>query len=322
MSDGLVVALVLDGAGGARPVDWQGVRSWVPDQGVLWVHLDRSEPDAARWLVDEAGLESLVSDALLADETRPRASVQDGGVIAVLRGVNFEAGAEPEDMISLRFWIEPRRLVTTRSRPLRSTRDLVRAFERGRGPRTVGQLVAGLADRLVERAQQVIDEVDDQVAEFEEELLGEPGSDLRERIAALRRRVITLRRYLGPQREALARLATLDLDWLSQDDRAQLRESQDALMRYVETLEAVRERAVVAQDQLASQLADQLNSRMYVLSLVAAVFLPLGFLTGLLGINVGGIPGADDGRAFTVFVAGLCVLVGLQVWWLRRRHWL
>ncbi len=84
----------------------------------------------------------------------------------------------------------------------------------------------------------------------------------------------------------------------------------------------MRERAVVAQDQLTSHLAEELNSRMYVLSLVAAIFLPLGFLTGLLGINVGGIPGAENPGSFGIFVVGLVVLVALELWYFRRRRWL
>jgi zinc transporter len=87
-------------------------------------------------------------------------------------------------------------------------------------------------------------------------------------------------------------------------------------------MDAVRERATVTQDELASRLSDQLNRRMYVLSIVAAIFLPLGFLTGLLGINVAGIPGAEYPKAFMVFTVGLFALVLFLVWLFRWKHWL
>jgi zinc transporter len=57
---------------------------------------------------------------------------------------------------------------------------------------------------------------------------------------------------------------------------------------------------------MASTISEQMNARMYVLSIVAAIFLPLGFFTGLMGINVGGMPGVEDGAAFWV-VVGMCV---------------
>lgn len=61
---------------------------------------------------------------------------------------------------------------------------------------------------------------------------------------------------------------------------------------------------------------------MYVLSLVAAVFLPLGFLTGLLGINLGGIPGSDNQSAFFVFVLILILLVAVQIVVFKKKKWL
>ena len=70
-----------------------------------------------------------------------------------------------------------------------------------------------------------------------------------------------------------------------------------------------------------SSQAEQLNRRMYVLSIVAAVFLPLGFLTGLLGINVAGIPGSESPWGFLIFVALLCALVGGQLWYFRKKGW-
>jgi len=72
----------------------------------------------------------------------------------------------------------------------------------------------------------------------------------------------------------------------------------------------VRERAALAQEELQGLVSEQINERMYVLSLVAAIFLPLGFFTGLMGINVGGMPGVESSDAFWVVVA-LCVVVML-----------
>jgi zinc transporter len=69
-------------------------------------------------------------------------------------------------------------------------------------------------------------------------------------------------------------------------------------------------------------MSEQMNSRMYVLSVVAAIFLPLGFLTGLLGINVGGIPGAEYPLAFGIFIGMLVLVVILQLLIFRWRRWM
>lgn len=61
---------------------------------------------------------------------------------------------------------------------------------------------------------------------------------------------------------------------------------------------------------------------MYVLSVVAAIFLPLGFVTGLLGINVGGIPGTEWPWSFTVVCVALLVMAGGLAEFFRRRRML
>jgi zinc transporter len=60
---------------------------------------------------------------------------------------------------------------------------------------------------------------------------------------------------------------------------------------------------------------------MYMLSVLAAIFLPLGFLTGLLGINVGGFPGAENPWAFLLFLLFLAGIVVVQMLWFKRKKW-
>jgi zinc transporter len=94
------------------------------------------------------------------------------------------------------------------------------------------------------------------------------------------------------------------------------------LTRHIEDLDEARDRAAVTQEQLINSLSEQMNNKMYILSIVAAIFLPLGFLTGLLGINVGGIPGADSKLGFSVFVILLVGVVGFQIWFFKKKKWL
>lgn len=77
----------------------------------------------------------------------------------------------------------------------------------------------------------------------------------------------------------------------------------------------------IVREELASRMAEQMNSRMYLLSIVAALFLPLGFVTGLLGVNVGGIPGTQHPGAFLAVCFMLILLGVVQLWLFRRRGW-
>ena len=319
---GLLQAFVLDGAGGATALDWAGVDAWAPSAGVLWVHLDYTVADAIRWLETRSGIDPIVREALLDTDPRPRALVQGDGLMLIVRGINMNQGSTPEDMISVRSLIEPHRIITMRHRVSRTLRVLAGELEAGRGPKTAGELTAQLVERIVEHVVVRVDHLSDEIAACEDQILTDTRSDLRGRIADQRRRAIALRRYLGPQREALGKLAQIELPWLTREHRAHLAESADRMTRTVEELDAARDRAAVTQEELASRLAEMTNSRLYMLSIVTAVFLPLGFVCSLLGVNVGGVPLQHEDWAFWALCAAFIAGVAGLRWFFKRRGWL
>ena len=322
-SQGLLYACRLDGRGGGAPIGWPEIKAEAArEEGLTWLHLDYSESATQRWLLEESGLDPIVVEALLADETRPRIVPSGDGLLVILRGVNLNPGADPEDMVSIRLWIERTQVISFRRQRLMAVEDLKEALDRGTGPTNAGEFLVALCSALVARVGGVLEELHEALDGLEEEVLSAESHDLRPKLANLRRQAIALRRYLAPQREALSRLLSERVAWLGAAEGARLREIADRTMRYVEDLDSARDRAAVTQEELASRLAEAMNQKMYVVALVAAIFLPLGLLTGLLGINVGGIPGTERNEAFALVCLLLVALAALLLWALRRRHWL
>jgi len=320
-NQGLIAAYILDGKGKGREIGWKEIRSWAPKMGTLWVHLDYTSPDAQQWVTRDAGLDEVLSGALLEAETRPRSILNHDGLLLTLRGVNLQPQSDPEDMVAIRLWIEKNRIISTRRRKLLSVGDLRNSLVKGHGPKTPGEFLVDLTERLVERMADVIDQIDDDVDSLQDQVLTMESHQLRPIIAGCRRQAIGLRRYLGPQREALSKLYTERVKWLEDVDRMHLRETSDRMMRYIEDLDSSRERASVAQEELMSRLSENMEKRMYVLTLVATVFLPLSFLTGLLGINVGGIPGAEDKTAFLMVCLMLSGVAVIQFLIFKIKKW-
>lgn len=320
-NDGLVHAYVLDGHGGGKKIDWSEIRTWSETDGILWVHFDYSSPESIAWLQEESGLDEVVVSALISEDPRPRSALMFDGLLVMLRGVNMNHGADPEDMVSMRLWINDKRIISTRRRKILSVQDISRSIERGDGPTSSAEFLVSITDRLVERMADVVNDIEDKAGILEDEILIVQSHQLRPQISELRREAINLRRYLAPQREAMTRLYSERVPWLNDIQRMQLREIADSTMRYIEELDSARERAIVIQEELMSRISEQMDKRMYVLSMVAAIFLPLGFLTGLLGINVGGIPGAEYQGSFLIFCFILVVLVGAQIWIFRKMKW-
>ncbi len=315
-------SLLLDGRGGAREVRPEKIAAEIDERAagqVHWLHLDHKDPASIAWLRERSGIDRVFVDALLADDPRPRSLVQGDALLVVLRGVNLNAGADPEDMVSLRLWLEGGRVLTLRHRRLISVQEVADQLTAGNGPLSSGDLLYEIVARMLSRIGEVVGDIEEGADELEEQVLTAGNRELRTRLSALRRQSIALRRFIAPQRDTIGRLHTERVSWLDDGARARLREAADRTTRYVEDLDAARDRAAVTYEELSNRLAEQMNETMYRLSIVAAIFLPLGLLTGLLGINVGGIPGTESPIAFAVVTASLFVLAGLQWLWFKRR---
>ncbi len=311
----IIYAYTINGDGTGTVLEGDDVSKMVKSKSLAWVHLDSKNPATRSWLEAEVGyLDHIILDALLASETRPRILEFDGGnnqgAMMILRGVNLNENADPEDMISIRVWADESRIITMRREKLKAAQDIRESLEDGRGPKNTGDFVTSLAARLFERMEPIFSELDDRLDIVEEGILEHADAAERAQITEIRKEAILYRRYIAPQKDVMAHLRVSDLPWLDTMHKRRIQESLDRVIRYVEDLDAIRERAQIIKDELSNALADKMNKNMYVLSIVAAIFLPLGFLTGLMGINVGGMPGVDNDMAFWI-VCALCVAFGV-----------
>lgn len=309
-----------DGRGVA--LDVPELQSWTPADGSIWLHIDVADLEACNWLAQDSGIPEGAVDTLLAEETRPRSIVTDKGLLVVLRGVNTNPGADPEDMVSVRVWIDDNRVISTRRRRLLSVVDISEALDRGDGPGSPGAFLAMLIERLADRIGDFVDSIESRLDTAEDEIGSADAASFRPQLASLRRQIAMVRRFLAPQRDALDRLNRQPVAFFDEAVAHALRQEADRITRYLEDLDLARERAVVLQEELLGHIAQQQNSRMYVLSVVAAIFLPLTFVTGLLGMNVGGLPGVDSPLGFllsivVMFFAGAGLLA-----FFRWKNWL
>lgn len=321
----LLHAFVLDGRGGARSISRDQLDSLqLGEHESLWLHWDRSQEQARRWLFENSGLDEFACGLLLEENTRPRLlPLPNNELLIFLRGVNRNPGAEPEDMVSVRIFADARRVISLRLRPLLATDALIADLLAGKGPKTSSELLLELARHLTSRVDDLILELSEQLDEEEDRLDDNerylPNHSL---MLQVRRRAAGLRRFLAPQRDLYAQLARNREPWFVEDDDDYWNELNNRLTRYLEELELIRERVGLVLEAEGRRLGERMNRIMYRFTVITGMFLPLTFLTGLLGINVGGIPGAENPIGF--FIA--CGLIGLlalvQLLLFRRWRWL
>lgn len=320
---GLVFATRLPGSAAGfddRRPGWDGLGG----AGPLWVHLDRTRERAQRWLRVESGVDRLACESLLAEETRPRAQEFGEGLLVILRGINMNPGAEPDDLIALRVWLDARRVVTLRQFKFRTVSALRERAQRGEAPATPGAVLAALATGLAERMGPSISNLEEMLDAIEDEMLSRDSDDdgRRSQLATIRRQAIAYRRYLVPQRDALGALANGRSALLDERDRTEIRVAMEQTARVCEALEEIRDRAAVTQEEMRARHEARVGRTVYLLTIVATVALPLGFLTGLLGVNVGGVPLMDSRWGFWIVCGVLTLMAGAQVVWFRKKRWL
>ena len=320
----LVFAFEFDADGVARRLNWDDIVSGPAARpGVRrWLHLNRLSPAVRAWLTDVSGIDGVIDAALLQEDTRPRCLAHEGGLLINLRGVNMNEGSEPEDMIAIRIWMSEDVVVSLRAFHILAAQDLRDQIMGGDVPASSGDIITYLAARLTDRIEPVISDLDSQADDFEDKLLEARESLPKSALSSFRRKVLTLRRYIIPQRDALAQMVREGAHIFSADQTLQLREVADRVTRIGEELDTIRDRSTVLQEQIIEERAERMNQRLFVLSIISAVFLPLGFVTGLFGVNVGGMPGTGSPVAFTLLCLGMVALSGGLIVLFRRMRWL
>ncbi|MBF0382791.1 MAG: zinc transporter ZntB [Magnetococcales bacterium] len=320
--DGLIFAFILNGQGGGEELGWDKIRSWNPGQGFLWVHIQPDQSQAVDWVSKECGLDDILTTALLDTDSNPRLLKEGDSILATLRGVNLNRGADPEDMAFLNIWIDQSRAITVRKEKLMSVQDIYKEILANKGPANGPELLIRLLDRLLKRMEPVLDHLEQELDEIEVQSSQDTNGNLGDKLLDLRHEVIGLRRHLIPQRRALEALHKEPIPWMKKTHKRWIQEKDHQVQRFLADLESFRDRAVVIQDEVKNRSSERMNRAMYMLAILTGIFLPMGFLTGLLGINVGGLPGVEYKWAFWIVCALLVGMVGINLWIFRRMKWI
>jgi zinc transporter len=287
---------------------------------LTWIHLTTNDERAQAWLSGEASLSQYIIDALTAAETRPRCDAVGEGAVINLRGLSSEEMVASDPLASIRMYALGGCVFSVTRKPLNALGPVREQVESG-AILDPGDLIAALALAITEELDPEVAELGDSLDDCEEQITTHHAFELRRTVNMVRVQAIGYRRFLVPQRSALEKLASLPGAWLRDDDRLHLSAAADRAARMAEELESIRERAALTHETLTDLRAEQIDQRSLIIAIVAMVFLPLTFLTGLLGMNVAGIPYAHEPWAFAGVVA-ICVImaVGIAGYFIRR-HW-
>ncbi|MDP4302079.1 transporter [Leptothrix discophora] len=292
-----------------------------PSPGLLWLHFNLAHNSSVRWLEAHAGLPDAFFESLRGGLNSTRLERVDDVLLAVVNDLQFDFAFEASDTATLLICLDRRLIVTGRRKPLRSIDQLRRAVRSGEPSRSSADLLAQLlrhqADMLVDLVRQITTRVDD----IEDRFLAGRLDHKRARLGAMRRLLVRLQRLLLPEPAALFRLLQHPPTWMDERDTQDLRDATEEFSVVLHDMAALQERVKLLQEEVAARINEETSRSLFVLTIVTVLALPINIIAGLLGMNVGGIPLAENGHGFWIVVSlilGLTAVAALIT--LIRRH--
>lgn len=319
----LISGILLDGKGGARRLNEDEINRWKPADGLLWVHLNLASSEAVQWLEQKAGLDEWAIQTLSdKKESRPRTIVHQDALLLVLRTVNLTPRSQPDDMVFLRLWATKERMITVRIHPAISFKEIMDDFTQNSGPRDINALIQTVLENTLDSTADTVSDMEDQVDAMEEKIITrKPYPALFDDLSELMRQLVIMHRFLSPERDALDALTRKETPWFNKGLERSSKDSFNRMQRIIEDIVLLRERVRINQEALNQHDAKKSQKNMYILSIIATIFLPMSFMASLLGMNVGGIPfaSAPYGLAASfiiiVFIAGILAFIFRKLKW-------
>ena len=285
-----------------------------------WLHFNLADVRARRWLEEESGLGAAVVEALL--EAEPRVHVQHlgTGFCAVLADLHHDFDRNPEGIGQLRIFVDGRRMLTFRRHRLRTVDQIRRELAAGAlAPRTVGELFTILLERLGTTFGELVTKLGDRVDDAEDEILAGRYQTQGKVLGSVRRALARPRRHLNANRVALGPLRGHIPDILD-GDPSDIRQAIERMDTISQDMELVQERTRLLQEEIAARQGEATNRNLFLLSTVSAALLPITLITGIFGMNVGGLPGVGHPHGFRWVMLSILVTVAVALTVLRRRR--
>jgi magnesium transporter len=279
--------------------------TWINIYGLHDIETIRSI--GARFTIHALWLEDVLNTG-----QRPKLEVNDDSIFFVLKMFRYDAAEGIVHAEQLSMIIGPNYLVTFQEQPMDvfgAVRDRIRK-KKGR-IRTVGTdyLAYALLDSVVENYIDVIERIGERVEELDEEILDDPGNEIIAKISNTKREVNYLRKSVRPARDAVILLGKLEHDILGDQIPPFLKDLQDLITHAAEAIETYREMLTDQLNIYHSTLSNKMNDVMKVLTIFAAIFIPLTFIAGIYGTNFEYFPELHYRYSYFVFW-GVIVAVG------------
>jgi magnesium transporter len=297
-------------------------RALASGEGTLWVDIDTRKSEQVALLKDLFHFHPLAIEEAVNPESRVKLEEFDRYVLLIVRTIAFRDTTEDPydlDTVNISFFLGKNFLVTVHgadTNPVAATEELLQ-----RKPELVAhgpaRLMHAIVDEAVDAYFPIIDKLDEFMDSLEEKIYGSFDQNALREVFAVKRLVLSLRRHLAPERDALSVLTNRPSTLLTPDTQIYFRDIYDHVLRIYDALENFRDLLSSTLDSYLTQVSNRLGMATKALAVVATVTLPFVVVSGMWGMNFEHIPLHSHPHGFMILVFGqlglsLLILAGLR----------
>ena len=299
-------------------------------RGLLWLDFEGETPEACQPILESFGFHPLAIDDVLQETHSPK--LDDWGdylylVINYMQLNGAEKGEWNTEVDELDIFLGPNYVITHHDHPVPAIESVRANCQRDARYLQEGadHLLYKIIDYVVANYMPIAEQIDEEIDEIEDQVFDRPTPQTLEKIFALKRALLSMRRILLPQREVLNKLARDDYAVVDRKDRIFFRDIYDHLVRLHDLNESMRDLVGGALDTYLSVVNNRMNEVMKTLTIITTLFMPLTFMTGFFGQNffepLGMMKAWTTPPAFLfMLIVTVLLPIGMYIW-MRRRTW-
>jgi len=288
---------------------------------LLWLDLPDTSPDTLALLSEVFKIHPLAVEDAHEFNQRPKVEDYEDFVYLVAYG---SVGLD-RPMVEVHCFYAEHFLVTVHRDEAPAIAEACRALARLHTDRRLVALYRVL-DALVDSMFPVLGALDDRIDELQDQIFAKPTEAALSALIGLKRQLVDMRKVVSPQRDMVASMLTqvIPIPGLTAEGERYVRDLYDHLIRISDMVDSYRDLVSGSLDAYMSVVSNRLNDVMKQLTIIATVFLPLSFLTGFFGQNLGWLVAREGSLgAFLIFGLGTeLAAVGGLFFMFRRRGWL
>jgi magnesium transporter len=298
-------------------------------QALLWVDFISEPPEVCRPILEEFGFHPLAIDDALLETHVPRLDDWSEYLYIVFNYMDLDLnrGDWTTEVDELDIFLGKNYIVTHHDHQMPAVDDTWLVCDRDERNVQEGadHILYRIADHLMSTYMPAVEKIDEAIEQIEDQVFNRPSPRILEKLFAIKRVLLAMRRIIIPQREVLNKLARDDYPVIDRKDRVFFRDIYDHLVRLHDLNESLRDIVGGVQDMYLSSVNNRMNEIMKTLTIITVLFLPLNFVTGFFGMNFFEPLGqltvwTTNPMFYLTLLTILVVPISLFVWF-RRRTW-